>query len=291
MKSTFVESLSSDSEGLAEKLRRCVVAVRSRSGDGSGTAWCPDGLIVTNSHVVPGNHAEVVIRDDRALRATMVARDPERDLAALRVDSQLEAVEPGDSSTVRVGQIVLAAGNPWGERGAVTAGIVVGASNHRSALPGTDDLPIREWIRADVVLAPGNSGGPLADARGRVVGINTMIAGGMAVAVPSNDVTRFVAGIAEVRGALGIAARPVQMGAGASPDGAGLLITEVATGSPADRSGVLPGDILVGLDGRLGDLQTLARGLRALRSGTPVVLDLMRGGVVTQVEAIPAKAA
>lgn len=287
MSATFLQMLGSDGEELAERLRRGAVAVRSRAGGGSGTAWRADGLVVTNAHVAPGEGAEVVTWDERALLAKVVARDRERDLAALRVDSALEPLEPADSSAVRVGQLVLAVGDPWGQRGAITAGIIMSTNGHHPE----NRVPLRDAIRADVSLAPGNSGGPLADARGRVIGINSMIAGGMAVAVPSNDVGRFMAQLVETRGVLGIAARPVPLRVDASAEGIGLLITQVATGSPAERSGVLPGDILVGLDGHSGGLETLARGLRALRSGTPVLLDLLRGGQVARVEAIPAKAA
>jgi len=173
---------------LATTLRTSLVAIRSHAGGGAGTAWRSDGLIVTNNHVVPGDEAEVLLPDGRALPGRVVARDPDHDLAAVMVEATLTPVSVADSSRLRAGEMVFAIGNPWGLRGSVTAGIVFGVG------PAMEDsVPMRQVIRADIQLAPGNSGGPLADARGRVVGINSMIAGGMGVAVPSNTIIEFIA--------------------------------------------------------------------------------------------------
>ncbi len=283
-------SLGSDSAAVVERIRGGVVAIRSRAGGGSGTVWSNDGLIVTNSHVVPGSRAEVIGPDDRVAGAEVVARDQTGDLAVLRANlDELSALAVADSATVRVGQLVLAVGHPWGQRGAVTAGIVMSKGSEHPE----NRVPLAEVIRADICLAPGNSGGPLTDARGRVLGINSMIAGGMAIAIPSNAVGRFVAQATHGRGVLGIAARPVPLPAGivASLPGAGLLILDVAAQSPAERSGVLPGDILIAIDGQGGNIEPLARSLRALRSGAAVQLDLWRGDRVERVEAVPARAA
>jgi len=145
---------------------------------GAGVVWHRDGLILTNAHVARG-HVSVVLSDRRVLSGRLVARDVERDLAALVVDATgLPAAEIGDSSALRVGELVVAVGNPLGLVRALSAGLVH-AVNRRA-------------IHADLRLAPGNSGGPLADARGRVVGLNAMIVGGLAVAVPSNEARRFV---------------------------------------------------------------------------------------------------
>ncbi len=120
--------LDTATSGLAERLTRSLVAVRSAEGGGSGTIWSGDGLIVTNHHVVPGDTAQVVTWDDRVFLAQVVARDASRDLAALQVDTDgLEALEAGDSSALRVGHVVFAIGNPWGVRGSLTAGIVLAA--------------------------------------------------------------------------------------------------------------------------------------------------------------------
>ncbi|HXU24100.1 MAG TPA: trypsin-like peptidase domain-containing protein [Tepidiformaceae bacterium] len=182
------ESMATATDELATRLRASLVAVRSHAGGGAGTAWRSDGLIVTNNHVVPGDEAEVLLPDGRALPARIVARDPGHDLAALRVEAVLTPVAVGDSSKLRAGEMVFAIGNPWGIRGSVTAGIVFGVG------PAMEDaVPVANVIRADIQLAPGNSGGPLADSRGRVVGINSMVAGGMGVAIPSNTIADFVA--------------------------------------------------------------------------------------------------
>lgn len=288
---TLLNSLDGSAAEVVEAVRRGVVAIRSRAGGGSGTAWSSDGLIVTNHHVTPGSRAEVITADDRAVAAEVVARDPAGDLALLRVSlDQLPALPGADSALVRVGQLVLAVGNPWGQRGAVTAGIVMSKGSEHPE----NRVPLAEVIRADIRLAPGNSGGPLTDVHGRVIGINSMIAGGMAIAIPSNTVMRFVAEATQVRGVLGIAARPVPLPAGIAaslPGEAGLLILDVAARSPAERSGVLPGDILIAINGHGGSIEPLARSLRALRSGAAVQLDLWRGDRVERIEAVPARAA
>ncbi|HKA61746.1 MAG TPA: trypsin-like peptidase domain-containing protein [Methylomirabilota bacterium] len=145
---------------------------------GAGVVWHPDGLILTNAHVARGD-VSVVLGDGRARPARLVARDPARDLAALVVEaSGLPAAPIGESSALRVGEVVLAVGNPFGLARALSAGLV-------HAVDG-------RVIQADLRLAPGNSGGPLADARGRVVGLNAMIVGGLAIAVPSEVARAFI---------------------------------------------------------------------------------------------------
>jgi serine protease Do len=171
---------------LADRLRHITVQIHGApAGVGSGVLWSSDGLIVTNAHVVRGR-VSVVLPGGRAVQARLLARDPERDLAALAVDAHdLALAEIGDSDSLRVGQLVVAVGNPMGLAGAVTAGLIHAIGPQRPAGPNL--------IQADLRLAPGNSGGPLADARGRVIGINAMIAGGLALAVPSSSVARFLA--------------------------------------------------------------------------------------------------
>ncbi len=175
--------LDSAAAALAAELARSTVEVRPLGRGagvsmGAGVVWHRDGLILTNAHVARG-HVSVVLSDRRVLSARLVARDVERDLAALVVDaSGLPAAEIGDSSALRVGELVVAVGNPLGLVRALSAGLVHAVD--------------RRVIQADLRLAPGNSGGPLADARGRVVGLNAMIVGGLAVAVPSNEARRFV---------------------------------------------------------------------------------------------------
>jgi serine protease Do len=176
-------------ETLAQTLRPSTVAVHDEraGGSGSGVVWDARGLIVTNAHVVSSRNPIVVFADGRRVRAALVGRDPERDLAALRLprglEAHLDAAGVRDSATLVPGELVVAVGNPHGIAGAVTAGIV-----HRCNA---------RWVVADVRLAPGNSGGPLADAAGRVAGINSMIARGLALAVPSAAVARFLRALGE----------------------------------------------------------------------------------------------
>jgi serine protease Do len=181
-----LEGIDGCLSALASKLRHITVQVQGApAGVGSGVLWSSDGLIVTNAHVVRGR-VNVVLPGGRAVQARLLARDPERDLAALAIDAHaLASAEIGDSDSLRVGQLVVAVGNPMGLAGAVTAGLIHAIEPRRAAGPSL--------IQADLRLAPGNSGGPLADASGRVIGINAMIAGGLALAVPSSLVARFVA--------------------------------------------------------------------------------------------------
>lgn len=171
---------------LAERLRRVTVQVRAGArSTGAGIVWLRQGLIVTNAHVATGPHLEVVLPDDRAVRAQLVARDPERDLAALELSpGDHEPAIRADARGLRAGELVVAVGHPLGVTYAAALGLV-----HR---PPTGGRGPGGWLQADIRLAPGNSGGPLADAGGRVVGINAMIVGGLGFAVPTHVVESFL---------------------------------------------------------------------------------------------------
>ena len=170
---------------IAEQLRRSTVLVFAGDrGNGSGVIWSADGSIVTNAHVARASQMRVQLWDGREFDAVLVSRDTRRDLAELRISAaNLHAAAAADSSQVRPGELAIAIGNPLGFVGALTTGVIqaVGPLRRFGSEP---------WVQADVRLAPGNSGGPLADARGRVIGINTMVAGRLALAVPSNAVTQ-----------------------------------------------------------------------------------------------------
>lgn len=258
-------ALSAAAAETAGRLRASVVAIRGRSGVGSGTAW-PGGLVVTNSHVVPDAHARVRLPDGAQRAATVVARDSERDLVALRVeDAVLPAVATRDAGTLRPGELVLAIGHAWGFSGDTTLGVV--------ATTPADG----EAVAADVRIAPGNSGGPLADASGRVIGINTMIANGLAVAIPAATVDAFLAGGQGERGLIGVAVVAIAAPAGAEGPHA-LLITDVTPDGAAEQAGLIPGDILIGVDASSGEVEALHAALRRLRAGQPVRVTLLRGG-------------
>lgn len=276
-------ALAAATADLAARLRASTVEVRSEErGGGSGVIWRADGLIITNHHVAQIDHPTVVLADGRSFPSHVTARDPERDLAALQIDAgDLPAAEIGDSAAVRVGQLVLAMGHPLGIKGALTMGIVHAVAG---ALGGST-----RWVQADVSLAPGNSGGPLVDAEGRVVGINSMIVGGLALAVPSNAVARFL-GVGAEAAWLGVQTQQVPLGptlAARLGQQSALLVLEVVTQSPAIAAGLLPGDILL-LAGaeRLADPGDLIAILRETLPGTPLDLALLRGGEQTTLTAI-----
>jgi serine protease Do len=178
---------------VAERLGRVTVQVRaSGRSAGAGVVWLRSGIVITNAHVAPGPRAEVVLPDGRALTAVVTARDPRRDLAALVVTADdLEPALRADARGLRPGELVVALGHPLGVAYAAALGVV-----HRA--PASARGPAG-WLHADILLAPGNSGGPLADTRGRVVGINAMIVGGLGIAVPTHIVEAFVRDIETAR--------------------------------------------------------------------------------------------
>lgn len=272
--------LAHEAAAVAERLRRSTVAVRGRGpGGGSGVIWRPDGLIVTNAHVAHGADASVEVWDGRTFAAKVIARDPRRDLAALTVEAHdLPAAPVASSDALRVGQLVLAVGNPLGLVGALTAGIV-------HAIGPAENSRGQTWVQADVRLAPGNSGGPLSDARGQVIGINSMIAGGLALAVPSNAVERFLIARGR-RPYLGVEVHPVAVPLGARA-AVGLLLLTVEEGGPAAAAGLMIGDILVGVEGRaFGEPGDLLGALHQAGTGGVVHLDIVRGGRRAQYDVV-----
>jgi serine protease Do len=253
--------LLSELAQVAERLRRSTVAVRSRGpGGGTGVIWDDQGTIITNAHVARGSEAIVETEDERTFDAEIIARDERLDLATLKIDATgLHPAPIGDSDALRVGQLVIAVGNPLGMTGAVATGII------HAIVPGRPS-----FVRADIRLLPGNSGGPLADVHGRVVGINSMVAGGLGMAVPSNTVQRFLGG----RVNLGVTARPVQVPVAGQP-GLGLLVLDVAPNSAADAAGLAIGDVVIGVD---GELFRTPREIGSVDWGAPHDIDLIRGG-------------
>ncbi len=227
---------------VAEGLRRSTVQVsgaRRTEGTGSGVIWKSEGTVITNAHVATGDAARVQLWDGRSMDARVTARDPRADLAVLKIEATaLPAIAWRDSTLLRPGELVLAVGNPLGFVGALTTGVVHASGAVRG-------LGRRRWIQAAIRLAPGNSGGPLADAEGRVLGINTMVvAGGVALAIPSDAVVDFLK--RGSRPALGVVVRPIED----RVRGAGLLVLEVVPNSAAENASLLIGDLLVAVNGR-----------------------------------------
>lgn len=185
----ILQQLSHEMTDVVARTQRSVVQISNGPGGaGSGIIWSADGLIITNAHVVRRKSLTVTLPDGRRLPARVLAHDSERDLAALQVDARdLPALEPGDSEHLAPGAWALAVGHPFGVAGAATAGVVIGSGA---------DLPEqrgREWVAAALQLRPGNSGGPLVDAAGRVIGVNTIMTGPAAGgAVPVHVVRQFL---------------------------------------------------------------------------------------------------
>jgi serine protease Do len=228
---------------IAEQLRRSTVLIQAGGrGTGSGIVWTGDGLVVTNAHVVRGSRAKVQLWDGREFEAAVVSRDARRDLVLLRMDAaNLPSASAAYSSEARPGELAIAVGNPMGFVGALATGVVHAVGPVRGLGP-------RSWVQADVRLAPGNSGGPLANAHGRIIGVNTMVAGRLALAIPSNAVRDFISsGPADAW--LGVTVHPALIPR--SPAGGkafGLVVLEVDPGSPAALASLLPGDILLGTE-------------------------------------------
>ena len=261
---------------IAEQLRRStVLVIPGERGNGSGVIWSADGVIVTNAHVVRASQMRVQLWDGREFDAALISRDTRRDLAELRIKAaNLPAAVAADSSQVRPGELAIAIGNPLGFVGALTTGVVQAVGPLNGQLRRFGSQP---WLQSDVRLAPGNSGGPLADARGHVIGINTMVAGRLALAVPSNAVTNFLT-VNPIDAWLGVTVAPVRVpSAGSRSKSFGLVLLEVEPDSPAANASLLPGDILLGTDEKsFASLDDLAGFLQG--SGPRVVrLAFLRG--------------
>jgi serine protease Do len=283
-------ALSTALTEVARKVRGSVVLVYHRGGNGAGVIWRSDGRIVTNSHVVGNDgRTEVVLADGRKYVGIVAARHPTRDLAIVKIAEEgLPAIEVGDSSTVRPGQLAFAIGHPLGFRDAVTAGIVVASGQAATeGGPRTGD-----YLQSDVTLAPGNSGGPLVDAWGRVIGINSMVAGKLALAIPSQAVERFIDGNTG-RGVIAyIGVNGVVVALRRDDHAAGFLLTEIVEGTPADRAGLILGDIIVAIgETPVVDQESVPAAIMRLNPGDAVTISVLRGGEPRSFVVVPTERA
>jgi S1-C subfamily serine protease len=268
-----------------------VVAVNARPRmPSSGVHW-RQGVVVTAEHTIKREEEiTVMLPDGRSIPATLAGRDASTDLAVLKLQGgELSTAEIGGSATLKVGHLVLAVGRP-GERGLSASMGVVSALG--GAWRGWSGGQIDQFVRLDLTLYPGFSGGPLVDAQGRVVGINTSGPRSMVLAIPTSTVNRVVDQLLEkghiARGYLGLGMQPVRLpdtlkNALNLPTQGGIIVVAIEPDSPAERAGVLIGDILVALDGRsMSDTADVLAMLGPERVGAEVKASFIRGGVLSE---------
>ncbi|KQQ80342.1 S1C family serine protease [Arthrobacter sp. Leaf137] len=272
---------------------------RMRVGAGSAVLFTEDGYLVTNSHVVAGTgNGHAVFADGSRLELELVGADPLSDLAVVHGRRpKVRPAELGDAESLRVGQLVIAVGNPLGLAGSVTAGVVSGLGRAIPVWADGNRRVIEDVIQTDAALNPGNSGGALADTHSRIVGINTAVAGaGLGLAIPINSTTRRIISAllsdGRVRRAyLGLVSTPVRLTPSAvirSGQRDGLRIVEVLPGSPADRAGLAAGDIVLTAGGRgVSNAESLQRLLFSDAIGQPLDLAVLRDGAELRLVAVP----
>jgi S1-C subfamily serine protease len=301
---TYSRIVTSVAEEIAPRVAALYVSHRRRDGrfgEGSGSAvvFTDDGFLLTNAHVVGRADAgKAAFGDGTTVPFHVVGADALSDLAVVRADGPTPPpARLGEASGLRVGQLVVAVGNPLGLAGSVTAGVVSGLGRSLPTKAGTAARVIDDVIQTDAALNPGNSGGALAIATGEVIGINTAVAGvGLGLAVPINSTSRrIVAALlteGKVRRAyIGVAGMPAPLPphlAERSGQRIGLRIVEVMPGSPAGRAGVRTGDLLITAAGEpVVGAQALQRLMLADAIGRPLPLTVLRGDALVDVIATP----
>ncbi|MFI0420001.1 S1C family serine protease [Spongiactinospora sp. 9N601] len=284
---------------VAARLLPKVAGLRTERGSGSAVVFTSDGFMLTNAHVVGRSRAgTIAFADGTSGDFEVVGTDPLSDLAVVRAEGATpEPAVLGDSDGLVVGQLVVAVGNPLGLTGSVTAGVVSALGRSLPARSGSAVRLIEDVIQTDAALNPGNSGGALADAEGKVVGINTAVAGvGLGLAVPVNTTTRSIIATlmrdGRVRRAyLGLVTSPAPL-----PDhlhrrtgrSTALRVMEVVPGSPAVRAGLRAGDLVLNAGGRaVDDAQSLQRLMFAEAIGRPLPITVLRNGALVDVIAEP----
>jgi S1-C subfamily serine protease len=313
----LLDSYSRTVSGVAEKVGPAVVNIRvhhadrqtgrgpDSGGTGSGFVIAPDGFILTNSHVVHGaGRTEVTLADGNVLGASLVGEDPETDLAVIRINgANLVHARLGDSKSIRVGQIAIAIGSPFGFHQTVTAGVVSALGRSMRSQSGR---LIDNVIQTDAALNPGNSGGPLLNSRGEIIGVNTAIilpAQGICFAIASNTAEFVAAWLIKEgrirRSWIGVAGQTVPIHRRVVrfhrlPADQGVLVAGVEPGSPASRAGLREGDVIVAFEGEpVSGIDVLHRHLVAKLIGVPSLITIIRHTeklelVVTPSELAPA---
>ena len=300
----LLDAYSSAVVGVVEAVSPSVVHVQVRGsrqgrpaqGSGSGTILSPDGLVLTNNHVVEGASAiELALTDSRRVPARILGRDPDTDIAVLRAETtdRLPAARLGNSKRIRPGQIAIAIGNPFGFESTVTAGIVSAVGRSLRAQNGR---LIGDVIQTDAALNPGNSGGPLVNSRAEVIGVNTAVimgAQGICFSVASNMLTQVLQHGRVRRARLGIAGDQVHLPqrlrvrSGLTQE-SGVRVVEVQAGSPAMAGGLEPGDVIVGLDAEaVTGIDDIARILDGTRIDKRVSIRILREERLETVDIVP----
>jgi S1-C subfamily serine protease len=304
----LLDAYSSAVVGVVEAVSPSVVHVQVRGsrqgrqaqGSGSGTILSPDGIVLTNNHVVEGASAiELALTDARRFPARILGRDPDTDIAVLRAETtdRLPAARLGNSKKLKPGQIAIAIGNPLGFESTVTAGIISAVGRSLRAQNGR---LIGDVIQTDAALNPGNSGGPLVNSRAEVVGVNTAVimgAQGICFSVAANTAQHVLTQVLQHgrvrRARLGIAgdqvALPQRLRVRADlTQESGVRVVEVQPGSPAQSGGLLPGDVIVGLDQDVvTGIDDIARILDGSRIDKRVAIRILRDGKLETVDIVP----
>jgi serine protease Do len=283
------DAFSAALTSIFERVKPGVVQIQTDGrGGGTGIIWNEDGRILTNNHVVARDNARVQVHlsDGRTLTASVLQRNPQLDLALLKIDAtDLKPIQAGDSTQLRVGEWVFALGHPWGQRWVLTSGIVSTVSTIKVA----ENLTTR-YIKSDVGLAPGNSGGPLLDADGNFIGINAMIFGGdLSVSIPSEVVNTWLASLSQSKSqkriSLGVEIQTVDLPANVRETltparEKGLLIVGLHARQEQFKDLFIGDTLLDVADKPVSDVPTLRNILALGEEGAPVTMKILRGGTI-----------
>jgi S1-C subfamily serine protease len=295
LSSDVLQDLSLAIERIAEKVGSAVVGVGGGGRIGSGIVWDGGGHVITAHHIVHGlDEVEVGLGDRKSL-AKVIGSDPRSDIALLQVEGAWKPIEMGDSSTLRVGQFVLALANPFASGASITSGVVTSVGR---TVGGWWGVTVEDAVVSDARVNPGYSGGPLVDTRGRLLGVNIAYVSSRAVTVPIQRVSKVIeklaAGKAVPRAYLGVVTSAVPLPPAVRTEAAqrsGLMVLSVERGSPAESGGIAFGDVLLNFNGReLTGPHELGRMLAEDAIGTPAKLRILRGGKREELTVVPGEA-